>query len=331
MTKIDQIWNDLENDKSLSRGLLLRRYSASSLPDVYVALQQPEGLRCVALKIHGDNDLNTLRYSNLKDIHVTVVPDDNDNTGRFLLIVLANNEYNEVFATLAEDLINQITSIADEERLLKEVLNRFEKWKALFDKATSEGLTPEEQRGLYGELYFMRKWVSESPDLQKCVQSWLGPEKGLRDFQSDGWGIEIKTTFGNNHQKIHISSERQLDTTNLSILILYHLSLESQQGNGETLNQIVGSITESLSQDVSAQLQFRSKLLQGGYFFHHAFRYDLTGYQIRQELFYRVRDNFPRIEEVDIRAGIGDVKYSIMLSEQSEYLVPETFVFETIN
>lgn len=331
MTKINEIWNDLESDKSLPRGLLLRRYSASFLPDIYVALQQPECLRCIALRIQAGNNINTLRYGNLKDIQVSVVSDDNDNTKKLLLIVLANSENNEVFATLAEDLINQVASVTDEERLLKEVLNRFEKWNSLFDKAASQGLTPEEQKGLYGELYFLRKWISKSLNLQKCIQSWLGTEKELRDFQSDDWGIEIKTTSGNNHQKVHISSERQLDTTNLNTLILYHLSLESQQNNGETLNQIVNSINKSLAPDVSAQLQFRSKLLQGGYFFHHASRYDIAGYQLRQELFYRVRDNFPRIEEADIRKGVGDVKYSIILSEQSEYLIPESFVFETIN
>lgn len=329
MMKIDQIWNDLENDKSLSRGLLLRRYSASSRQDIYVALQQPESLRCIAFRLKANEKINTSGYGNLKDIKINTVPDDSDNSRNFLLILLANNEHHEVFATLAEDLINQVLN-AEEDVLIKEVLNRFEMWKALFDKVTSDGLSPEEQRGLYGELYFLRKWISQSTDLQKPIQSWLGTEKELRDFQSSAWGIEVKTTQGNNHQKVHISSERQLDPTNLNILILLHLSLELQQYHGETLNQIINSIVTLLSQDVAALVQFRAKLLQGGYFFHHASRYDITGYQIRGEAFYTVRDNFPRIEEADIRAGTGDVKYSIILAEQSEYLVPETFVLETI-
>lgn len=327
--KIDQIWNDLENDKSLSRGLLLRRYSAGSTQDVYVALQQPECLRCIAFRLKANEKINTSGYGNLKDIRINTVPDDSDNSRNFLLILLANNEHHEVFATLAEDLINQVLN-AEEHVLIKEVINRFEMWKALFDKVTSDGLSPEEQRGLYGELYFLRKWISQSTDLQKPIQSWLGTEKELRDFQSAGWGIEVKTSQSNNHQKLHISSERQLDPTNLNILILLHLSLELQQHHGETLNQIINSIVTLLSQDVTAQVQFRAKLLQGGYFLNHASKYEITGYQIRGESFYTVRDNFPRIEEADIRTGTGDVKYSIILTEQSEYLVSETFVLETI-
>lgn len=328
--KINQIWNELESDTSLSRGLLLRRYSATALPDVFVAFQQPESLRCIALRILSVNSINLLHFSNLKDIKITLTPDDGDNAKSFLLITLLNNQHHEVFATLAEDLISQIANAKDD-ILIKVVLNRFEMWKALFDKAASEGLSQEEQQGLYGELYFLRKWVSRSTDLLKPVQSWLGTEKELRDFQADGWGIEVKTTRSNNHQKIYISSERQLDTASLSTLFLFHLSIEAQQNHGETLNQVINALIELLSQDVVAQVQFRAKLLQGGYFFHHASRYDVTGYQIRAETFYTVRDNFPRIEEADIRAGTGDVKYSIMLSEQSEYLVPEDFVFETIN
>lgn len=327
--KIDLIWSDLEKDKSISRGLLLRRYSTSSMQDVYIALQQPECLRCVAFRIKSDDKINTSGYRNLKDIRIYTIPDDRDNTRSFLLIVLANNEHREVFATLAEDLISQVANI-QEGILIKEILNRFEMWKALFDKAALEGLGPEEQQGLFGELYFLRKYITNSTDFLKPVQSWLGTEKELRDYQADGWAIEVKTTYGNNHQKVHISSERQLDTTNLNTLILFHISLESQQYHGETLNQIINSIISLLSQDLVALAKFRTKLLQGGYFIHHASRYDITGYHIRRESFYTVRDNFPRIEEADIREGTGDVKYSIMLTGQSEYLVPEIFVFETI-
>ena len=330
MMKINEIWSDLENDKSLTSGLLLRRYSATVLPDVYVAFQLPENKRCIAIRTRSENRINISHYDNMRDITLAIVPDEKDSTRSFLLIILANSDLKEVFATLCEDLINQIAHITEEDLLMRELLNRFEKWKSLFDRALLEGLSPEEQRGLYGELYFLRKWVSQSPDLQYCLQSWVGPEKEVRDFQSGGWAVEVKTTHGNNHQKIQISSERQLDTSNLISLCLYHISLDSQQLYGESLNQIVSSIMDLLSRDGLTQTQFRSKLMMGGYFFHHSARYDNTGYQIRNETFYNVRDQFPRIEERDIREGVGNVKYSIILSNYSDYAVSESFVFDSI-
>lgn len=328
--RINEIWNELENDKSLSVGLLLRRYAASVLSDVYVALRKPEKLRCIAIRVRVEKPPNLSEYIHLKDIHLEVVPDEKDSTKLFLVILLSRQGYNDVFAILCEDLINGIGGVTDNDKLLKELLNRLGKWKSLFDKAALNGLSPEEQRGLFGELYFLRKWISRASDIQECIQAWLGPEKELRDFQLRNWAIEVKTSHGNNHQKVHINSERQLDTSSVSNLLLYHLSLETQPRNGEGLNQIVNSIIELLDADIIAQIQFRSKLLLGGYFFHHIPLYEDAGYRIRQETFYCIRDTFPRIEEKDIRNGIGDVKYSIILSEQTDYLISEPSVFELI-
>jgi hypothetical protein len=331
MTKINEIWKDLENDKSLTTGLLIRRYSASVLPDVYVALRQPERLRCIAVRLQSGNTINYSSYADLKDIHLELIPDEKDNSRHYLLILLSNQQHKDVFSTLCEDLINGISNITGDDKIVKELLNRLEKWKSLFDKAALQGLSPEEQRGLFGELYFLRKWINQTSNLQKCIQAWIGPERSLRDFQLNDWAIEVKTTHGNNHQKVHISSERQLDTTNLTRLLLYHLSLETQQQSGESLNELVNSIIELLNSQIAVQSQFRTKLLQGGYFIHHSALYDNAGYYIRQESFYEVRDRFPRIEEGDVRSGVGEVKYSIVLSNYSEYIIEESSVIALIN
>ena len=330
-TKIEEIWNELEQDASLTSGVLLRRYSSSVLPDIYVALQQPEHLRGVALRIRSDNQINVSRYSTLQDVSLSIVPEKNDTVKCFLLIRLLNSNHKDVFATLCEDLIWEIAQVNDEEIFLKVLLDRFEKWKSLFDRATQGGLSSEEQRGLYGELYFLRKWISLTADFQKCIFSWLGPQMELRDFQSGKWGVEVKTTYSNNHQRIYVSSERQLDMSNLDTLFLFHLSLESQHLNGENLNQMISSIINLLSEDALAMVQFKSRLLQAGYYFEHSDSYDDNGYHVRQESFYSVRDDFPRIEESDLRAGVGDVKYSIIISNYDNYLVTDSFVFEMIS
>ncbi len=329
--KINEIWQELENDRSLSKGLLLRRYSASVLPEVYVAFRQPEKLRCIALRLQSGSMINYTSYADLKDINLELIPDEKDNLRHYLLILLSSQQYEDVFSTLCEDLINGISNITGDEKIVKELLNRLEKWKSLFDKAALQGLSPEEQRGLFGELYFLRKWAIQTSDLQKCIQAWLGPERSLRDFQLNDWAIEVKTTHGNNHQKVHISSERQLDTTNLNALLLYHLSLESQQQSGENLNELIDSIIDLLNGNIAVQTQFKAKLLQGGYFIHHRTLYVNTGYHIRQESFYEVRDLFPRIEERDIRKGVGEVKYSIILSSYSDYIINESSAIALIN
>ena len=328
--KINEIWNELESDNT-STSLLLRRCPSSVLPNVFIGLRKIERLRCIALNLKNITSINLSRYSNLKDIKPELIPDERDNSKTFLLILLKNTQHEDVFATLCEDLINGIADIKEEDKVVKELLNRLEKWKSLFDKASAEGLGLEEQRGLYGELYFLKRWLNNSTDYSKCIQSWVDTEKAIRDFQFSDWALEVKTTHGNNHQKIQFSSERQLDTENLNSLILLHLSLEVQQKNGETLNEIIIDIIELLNADIASQTQFKSKLIQSGYFKHHKSIYENAGYQIRQENYYLVNNEFPRIEEKEIRAGVGDVKYSIIISEYANYKIPELSVLEMIS
>lgn len=328
--KINQIWTKLENDKSFSHGLLLRRYSGSVLPDVFIALKSPEKFRCIATSISDSVVLNLSSFSNLRDISVELIPDENNSAKRILLFKLLSNQHRDIFSVLCEDLITSISSVTNETQLVRELLNRFEKWKSLFDRAASQGLSPEEQRGLFGELFYLRKFLQNNSEFLSVVNSWVGSEKQIRDFQFGSWSLEVKTTNGNNHQKVHISSERQLDTTNLENLFLYHLSLEVRQQSGETLNQIVDSISEILSSDFTSLNRFQNKLLEGGYFEQHGQLYSNTGYFIRQDVFYKVENEFPRIEEGDIRNGVGDVKYSIVVSQCSDYIRTEEQVFQTL-
>ena len=330
MMKINQIWEELANDKSFTRGLLFRRYSGSVLPDVYVALQHPEKLLCVYVAISETTEVNISNFSNLQEIQVDLYASPNEKGKNILIFKLLNFEHKDIFALLCEDLIASISSETNEKKLIREILNRFEKWKSLFNKISLQGLSPEEQRGLFGELYFLRKFLQSGNDFLSIVNTWVGTEKQVRDFQSNSWAVEVKTTHGNNHQKVNISSERQLDISNLKHLFLYHISLEQLQNSEETLNNIVDSVTEILKTETIALNKFKSKLYEVGYFDLQRNLYDTIGYHIRQDIFYKVENDFPRIEENDIRAGVGDVKYSIILSQCTPYVIDETVVFSTI-
>jgi hypothetical protein len=328
--KIKQIWDDLANDKSLISGLLFRRYSGLVKPDVYVALQHPEKFLCVYISLSEVNEVNISNFSNLQEIQVDLFASPNEQGKNILIFKLLSFEHKDIFAVLCEDLIASIAYETNEKKIIREVLNRFEKWKSLFNKIGLQGLKPEEQRGLFGELYFLRMFLQANNDFLSVVSTWTGPEKQLRDFQSASWAVEVKTTHGNNHQKVHISSERQLDTTNLENLFLYHISLEQQQNSGETLNDIVDSVTDILRAETIALNKFKSKIYEVGYFDLQRNLYETIGYHIRQDVFYKVKNDFPRIEENDIRIGVGDVKYSIILSQCTPFVISETEVFDTV-
>lgn len=330
MMKIEKIWDELASDKSAKTGLLLRRYSGAVLPDIYVALQNPEKLLAICASIDASIDVNIASFSNLQEVQVEFFPSPNETDKNLLVFKLLNFQHKDIFTILSEDLIASISKETNQKKLVQIILNRFEKWKSLFSKTSGTGLTTEEQRGLYGELYFLRQLLTKKNDLSGCVNSWLGPESENRDFQNGNWAIEVKTTHTNNHQKVHINNERQLDTKNLQNLFLYHISLEKRKKSGETLNDIVNSINSLLQSNIVSQNRFKNKLFEVGYFSKHQHLYEDIGYFIRQDLFYKVDRDFPRIQEDELRSGVGDVKYSIIISQCSNYVVDSEYVIDNI-
>lgn len=321
MTKIENIWVGLESETSNHSGLLYKRYSAEVLPDVFIALIAPEKLRCIAFRISAAFPFDENQWNKLKDIKIETLPDERDKSKKFLLILLLNKQHKDIFSTLCEDLIFGVSDVSTEQTLVEKLLERFAKWQSLFEKVGKQGLSDEAQRGLYGEIYFLRFFLTNNSDKNYCIKSWLGPEKSIQDFQYSNWAVEVKTTHGNNHQKIHITSERQLDDSIIEKIFLFHLSLDVRVGNGESLNILIDEVSELLNDNTMASNLFKLKLLESGYYDIHKPLYDERGYTIRQENIYRVTGNFPRITENQIPIGVGDVRYSIVLSESEEWRI----------
>lgn len=330
MERIKEIWNQLEISKSHVSGLFKIRYSDISKCEAYLGIKCPENYRMLIVKTpfilgKGFN----LKYE-FKELKFEKVYDPDDSDFLLLNLVLVDTNFIDVFDSLIMDVVNSIINEVDIKVVLKNYTNRLVKWQSLFERFNQQGLTPEEQRGLYGELYFLRKFLLKNSDFNSIVNSWVGPEKQIRDFQYGNWSVEVKTTHGNNHQKVHISSERQLDTSNLENLFLFHCSLEVRQQSGETLNQLIDSVFDILNKNFPSLSLFKNKLLEACFFDQHRELYEATGYYIRQEFLYKVENDFPRIEEKDIHSGVGDVKYSIIISQCSSYIKTEQEVFQSL-
>lgn len=330
MTKIENIWIDLETDKTNPSGLLYKRYSVDVLPDVYIALKSPEKLRCIAARLSSSLEFNTKKWNKFRDIKIERIPDRKNKDKQFLLLILLSRQHKDVFSTLCEDLINKVSDINDEKILVQELIVRLDKWHLLFEKLGLQGLSNEAQRGLFGELFFLRKFLRKSTDAEYCINSWRGAEKAVQDFQYSDWAVETKTTSGKNQQKLQIASERQLDTSLVPNIYLTHISLEVRENHGETLNDIVEELSNLLSQNPAALNVFKLKLMEAGYFSHHYKEYEETGYSIRQENIYRITDDFPRITEAMIPDGVGDVRYTLIISANESWLINEKQLFNQI-
>jgi len=329
--RINEVWNEIETTSASGQGLIVRRYSGTIKPDVFCSVRMPEKTKGFGIKIDVSKAPKTAAFANLRDLKIENIPDPFDGNKVLFLVQLVNQQHTEVFSVLCEDLISRVSEIESVDEVLRILIQRLDKWKSLFESASGQGLTPDQQRGLFGELYFLRSWLETDPNVPNAMLAWQGPAGNIRDFQMGEWGLEVKTTHGNNHQKVQVSSERQLDCSNLACVFLYHLSLEEQLFSGESLNEIV-DVVESLLIERGASLSdFKMRLLQVGYFDQHRYLYENKGYKIRACDVYHVKDQFPRIEEVDLRRGVGDVKYSIVVADCVSYQITQNELFQTLN
>lgn len=329
--KIDAIWEELEKDGSFQTGLLYKRYSVGVEPDLFVALKAPEKLRCIAFHISFYSSINLEHLNKLRDIKLELMKDERNPERQFFLIILLNSQYTDIFSTLCQDLIEGVSKTKDESFLINQLAERLLKWQSLFEKLEFQGLSDSSQRGLYGELYFLRKYFLNCCDYLDCLNSWTGPEKSIQDFQYSNWAIEVKTTSGNSHQKISISNERQLDDSLIPYIYLFHISLDVRKEYGESLNEIIEDIFDILSNHAVATNLFKMKLMEAGYFSVQSGLYSEKGYTIRNEDIYHVTDKFPRIIEKQIPLGVGDVKYSIMLDKLDLWRIDEYTLFSKIS
>lgn len=330
--KIEDVWNLLEQDgNDVSSGYLTRRILPDVNYDVYLAIEKPSNTRLLMLRVSSAFLDRKVAYpvSSSFTVNRVALPQDGEEHGT-LQLVLTNARYKDIFTTLVQDIVDYLASVTDERAAISAFITRLKRWQTFLEKHSPEGLSEVAQQGLYGELWFLRQLVFPHFELRKGLQSWTGPKGTQQDFQFPRCAVEVKTTSAKQHQKLAIASERQLDDTGAGTIVLLHLSLDVRQGQGETLPEILASVRSIVSGDAIARDELENLLFEVGYLDIHATRYDNTGYTIREYNYFKVRIDFPKIIESDLRNGVGDVRYTISVAECKRFSIPESEVITLI-
>lgn len=326
---ISSLWEIMSQEKSV--GLVKRLLPNQSPLKVYTIYQYPENICGIAFSFDRKLKPSIDSFRNLKELSVQLFEDTSYQSNRLLIIQLCSDTNIDIFAYLCDNLVETIEKSNTEEKAVKLVLNRLEKWKTMFSKGVSDGLSITEQQGLYGELMYLHKLALRKIfSYIDALKIWVGVDKAMRDFQGNDWAVEAKTISVNNADQITINGERQLDETLLNKLYLYHLSVEVSRMNGQTLNGKVDELRDLFYDDNAALNIFNAKLLEAGYFDHHRDLYKERCYKIRKESIYVIEESFPRIKESELRNGVSNIVYSINVSSCAEYMVSENTHFNSI-
>lgn len=294
-------------------------------PYIFIAITWPTLQRCMYIDIT-DEEWNAEQLKSFPrwrglDIRKEYFTSIGRLKNKTMLVITQDVENSEeIFEQVLQNLLEHIVVEAELPlyTLIYEVLDR---WHNFFKRKFSKRLTIEEEMGLFGELYYIDKWLDIFPNSPPLIiNDWKGPLKNRIDIVKKAQGIEIKTISPKIRDEIKISNEKQLETNAvINDLTLYILKMEVSDSVGQTLQELVDRVIGKIqSRAPSLVVKFKDLLLSIGVVDNE---YIDNYFYVHEELAYKVVGEFPRIISNQLPIGITNVSYSIDLSHCKKYEV----------
>ncbi len=325
MMTFDELWIELEKETSKisEQGILKRMLTTGGACRMFLGIERPSLSHVFMIQILKNSVpiKENIPESKGFELKIQISSEDAD-THVTCIIRSTNKAYNEIFSAMSENMYDNLKNNDDEIKSASVFFKRIADWQLFFQKNNISGLTEESQRGLYGELLFIKEiLVGKLKAPINQILNWTGPKSRQHDFQFTYAAIEVKTSSSKQHQKIFISNEQQLDESQVKNLFVYHVSLSILDNHIDTLPKLVNDVRTLIDTNLLIRSFFEECLIIRGYINAQAGRYQLTGYMVRESNLFHVTKEFPKIVEKNLPIGVGDVTYSIALSECKKYSV----------
>ena len=326
MVSAGEIWDELATPtdrEAQEDGWYLRRIYPDAAIGIFVALRQPGAVPALLVEVDATAVGVVGEYPSARGFVLypeSVTPGPRGRTR--LCLVLADIRYRDVLEVLVNDVSERIAVVPGEDEAAKAFIARLHIWQNFMRKHGVEGLTKEAQIGLFGELLFLGANLLDRAPAHDAVNAWKGPTGGNQDFDIGGRCVEVKSTTVIPPVSVDIASMTQLDEALAELLLLCHVSLALDGGDGESLPELVDRLRDTIGiQDVSALDGFNAKLIQAGYLDAHSELYSNARYRHRKTRFFKVTNGFPRVTVGDLREGISDCSYTVVLAACAPYEV----------
>lgn len=250
-----------------------------------------------------------------------------------LVVVLQDETDLQNFALMCTGLMLATKSIArsNSSAGLLRTLEELHRWHEMLKRRRENRLTRSERIGLVGELLFLRDELIPRMGLGAALHAWKGHERHEQDFVVGATIFEVKTQVVTADRMIRISSEDQLDPVQGKILICNQGIAPSPEGTkgSRTLNSLAKELVELAKQTGGAASDLLEIGLLGAGYEPHT-EYDDETWAFVDRALYEVREDFPRIERVDLRPGVEQVRYKIRVADCQPFEVDIDTKFEDL-
>jgi hypothetical protein len=239
---------------------------------------------------------------------------------QFIDVLCAVGGGQDVFNLVATAIVEQVAQGGDTRDAVQNTLSR---WRHFWGASPESGLTAQEVRGLFGELWFLAVWLL--PHGHDQLRHWLGPTGARHDFQWSALAVEAKATTSVRGHVHRINGLDQLDTPADGRLCLFSLRLREEATASNTLVSLIDRITAELGDDTDALDGFETRLMQTGYSPTQADLYAELRFRVINERLYEVTDDFPRLSAASfpygLPSGIERVEYEINLDACPDVMI----------
>lgn len=242
-----------------------------------------------------------------------------------LVLTLARHFDSDLFLGLCNTLIDSLRTVTDSAVALAVTIAHLRRWKAFLAGRNARRLSPEEVRGLFGELHVLCVLYQNTLTQAAAVAAWGGPDESHQDFIFANRAIEVKSLSSRERNTVRISSEDQLASLAEELFLLtQRLSDMPDHPQALSLNEMVALIESELS-EAEAIEQYTGKLADFGY--APLVEYDSPRFVVSGLQGYRVTDTFPRLIRSELPQGITHVSYDIMIETITPFACDEAELF----
>ncbi|QOT08460.1 PD-(D/E)XK motif protein [Paenibacillus sp. JNUCC32] len=240
--------------------------------------------------------------------------------GHYFLVLRQEAECGtEIFEVVLQNVVDHLLLREQNESIFSVIYKVLDRWRVFFQKGGYRKLTEEQQRGLFGELWYIDDWLNRFPTSPPLIiEQWEGPTSGRIDFKHSKRGVEIKTAINKLNKTIKISNENQLRLTNaVTSIYLYVCFIELSKTHGISLYSLVNKVRKKIESRSDRMLLKFNDLLEDLRFKEDDYTDDF--FFVDKVEAYEAAANFPRILQEDLPKGISHVSYCIDLTHCTDF------------
>ncbi len=319
-------WDLLESEPPTGERLIARVALPGRHPAVLIALDAAKR-RHILVELP-DSQIGAIAERTSRGIAVQTV-ELNQGSGavnRFVEISCLDDQGHAALDIVVLDLVNALEDSASTGRV-ELVQNVLAKWRRFWSGVAQEVLSKEQQLGLFGELWFLNKWLAPTLGIRRSLEMWRGPGGARNDFESADMAVEVKTTGRLDGAHVINGLDQLLEPPG-GRLMLFSLIARDEASGAESLPAQVREARDLVSDDYALQSQLDALIYAAGYDDRLASEYGKLTLRVRNAGLYKVTEGFPRLIPASLAGGVpvgvSAISYELRLDGAAEWLLAAT-------